>query len=80
MNLDQLCHPHRQEEVGVEVNGVDHGEVTYTEWCELLESVNTGEVTYSTWCQEDGELQVLCHEYNIVDGVVVSYDQSVDTF
>ena len=80
MNIDFLYHPHRQEEVSVTVDTSDYNDLSYHQWCELMETVENGSVSYATWYQNeetDHELMVLNHEYKIKDGVVVSYDQEL---
>ena len=80
MNIDNLFHPNHREEVEVSINDNEYYDQTYTEWCELMEKVEDGRVSYATWYQDDdtdNELMVLCHDYIIQDGKVVSYEQDL---
>ena len=81
MNIDLLYHPHHQETLDVHVDSKEYDDVTYTEWCELMEKVEDGRIEYYTWFQDEEtgyELKVLCHNYIIKNGVVVSYNQELE--
>ena len=75
MNVDLLYSPHRSEVVYVEVDDKGY-ECDYGEWVELMESVEDASVSYSTW-YEDGDLNVLIHDYVIKSGEIVSYNQEL---
>ena len=79
MNIDLLYHPNHREEVEVTINDDTYTDKTYSEWCELMKKVENGDVSYATWYQEetDNELMVLCHDYVIKNGIIVSYDQEL---
>ena len=77
MNIAHLYHPNHREEVSVTVNEMEHYDLTYNEWCGLMETVEDGHVSYATWYQEEetnNELMVLVHEYTIERGEVKSYN------
>ncbi len=80
MNIDLLYHPDHSEEVEVNINDDTYTDQTYSEWCELMKKVENGDVSYATWYQEeetDNEVMVLCHDYVIKNGIIVSYDQEL---
>ena len=80
MDINLLYHPQHQEEVSVTWDMNEYDDLTYGEWCELMEKVEEGRVSYSTWYQNEEtnyELMVLSHGYDIKNGEVVSYNQEL---
>ena len=80
MDINLLYHPYRHEEVEVTINDETYTDQTYNEWCDLMKKVENGDVSYTTWYQEeeyDNEVMVLCHDYVIKNGIIVSYDQEL---
>ena len=77
MDISNISHPHRSEQVTLMVNDVSYDDISYYQWEEVLTNLTgDSDISYAIWVQDD-ELEVMEVSITYQDGVISSYKEEM---